>query len=585
MKEGEIKVSGEQKKGQQKGQTTEQQQFGQPQEQKKGQTTGQQQFGQPQEQKGQTSGQQQFGQPHEQKGQTTGQEQEREREKVQQREQQKGFSPEQQQQVGQQQFGKPYGQQQEIEREKVQQREQQKGFSPEQQQQVGQHQVGQPYGQQETERVQQRGFSPQQQVGQHQVGQPYGQQYQEQFKGKQTGEAKEIQKEQAERLKEQQRIEQKEQPTEQLKELKRDIHTGESFEQSVPSELKEPLSTMTSPPINLVDEGRVNYGLYNGPIKNLQGIESNIPLLKNFRLKKWEIHSVNNDKWILKMSLFDSGYSSEISCCFYEKDTNNKYEFTVGNVVNIKYTFKYEENGDRTISWNSGDEYLIMNYFFSSNVYAIEVRLPLTSKTSGKAVPLVGKFTMKKSNEKCEELVLVFPLSPENPAYTHKPPPLSICEGHLSFGERDLTAELKRSLVITDFTHSHETRTSTWKSSALVSRLSNGKIIEINCSSRDRFLDRENFIVIDDKLMMIGFVDFDEISENRWKIYNHGEDVRMELNFTSMDNKTIDKNYGIVKYKINQSIGLYSGQIQFKNGENLQVENIFGLFESNYSLW
>ena len=237
-----------------------------------------------------------------------------------------------------------------------------------------------------------------------------------------------------------------------------------------------------NPPQRLIESnGQYNIGLYNGPIKNVSGLELNLPEiinfenLRNLRLKRWEYHSISNQDFILTFFVVNTGYVGQLSCYLYDKKKQEKYEISEESLLALKTTYEYSPNGDRTIQFEAGNNSARMNFKFNEKVYHIDLNLFLSNKF-GKSENLIVKILMKNFFVDSPELSLFFPFDSHHHAYTHKTAPLKIVEGgRFVFGGNDFSSLLSVSVATTDYTHSCELRRTTWKWANMASILPDGK--------------------------------------------------------------------------------------------------------------
>eukprot|EP01091_Cochliopodium_minus_P020367 TRINITY_DN8879_c0_g1_i1.p1 TRINITY_DN8879_c0_g1~~TRINITY_DN8879_c0_g1_i1.p1 ORF type:complete len:392 (-),score=74.33 TRINITY_DN8879_c0_g1_i1:54-1229(-) len=358
------------------------------------------------------------------------------------------------------------------------------------------------------------------------------------------------------------------------------------------NEQKKFLSFIKSPPMSLIKNGTYNLGLHDGPIKNLKGLELNLPKfldfdqIKNCRLKRWEYHSIITKDTIITFFIFNTGYASQITSYIYNTTENKKYDFSKEDILGLKTKLINDENGDREIIYKDGEELLSMKFNFQKNFYQIEINLPLTSNDKSTKV-IKGSFELKKFYEYSKEFSLFFPLDETHNAYTHKAPPLYVSKANLFLGKEDISLELKEAIVTTDYTHSNEKRITTWKWVNFASILNNKKKILINLTSKERFLDRENIAYFDENLVMLGFVDFipPSLSNLNWTITNDENNKHIiKLSFKSLESLFVDQNFGLVSSKYAQNIGYFSGKIQIE-GETIVFNDLLGVIEDHYAKW
>eukprot|EP01080_Neovahlkampfia_damariscottae_P000292 gene292-6706_t len=358
--------------------------------------------------------------------------------------------------------------------------------------------------------------------------------------------------------------------------IRSDLKEYHSIIPRITEQQKESLYNFSDAPTELFTNKQPNIGVFSAPIPKLNH-EKTTYLPLNYRLKKWEYHSITNPNWILSLFVVDLGYISQATIYFYNK--RNKYEYSEESLfgLNLK-KFDCLENGDRNIHWKSSENEIKMYFDFKKRKYEIEFNAQLTNENQ-----IQGKIVLEKYHKKSDELSIVFPLSNENTAYTHKSSPLKITSGDIKFNNESLmtsTGSLNDSIATLDYTHSLELRQTIWKWISFAGKSKNNDTILINLTSKERFLDRENVVWINDKIYFLG-----DVSIN----YSTNSDVNIKvknskINFKKETEKTINIYALLVHTKFTQNVGTYSGEIKV-DGKIFEFENIIGVAEDHYAKW
>jgi hypothetical protein len=265
------------------------------------------------------------------------------------------------------------------------------------------------------------------------------------------------------------------------------------------------------------------------------------------------------------------GYISQATVYFFDK--TNKFEYSHESVLGMDLkSFECSENGDRLIHWKSSENEIKMKFIHEKRKYEIYLNVKLSNDSS-----IVGEFTLEKEFSKSDELSLVFPLSQENTAYTHKSSPLIVSSGGATFNGKPL--DFKDSIVTLDYTHSLELRRTTWNWISLSGKSKNNETFLINLTSKERFLDRENVIWINDEMHFVGDVEI-QIYQNYWTVKND----KINLKFKPLNSKNINIYAFLVHSKFSQHIGMYEGKLKL-NGKEFEVNGVIGVAEDHYAKW
>lgn len=215
-----------------------------------------------------------------------------------------------------------------------------------------------------------------------------------------------------------------------------------------------------------------------------------------------------------------------------------------------------------------------MSFDYRNRAYDVFISLELSGKQ------LKGSFKFTKYFKDSKEFSLVFPFSDSQTAYTHKSCPLKV-EGVLSFDGKNLP--LENAVATLDYTHSYEKRITTWKWSSLGGRVNNNTIL-INLTSKERFLDRENIIFIDDKIYFIGDVIFEDSKEDPTTQMVYNKKGNVKLIFKPLNSQNVNLYYVFVHSKFSQGLGTYHGTIELEGKEYI-IEDILGVKENHYAKW
>ena len=268
------------------------------------------------------------------------------------------------------------------------------------------------------------------------------------------------------------------------------------------------------------------------------------------------------------------GYISQATVYYF--DRKNKYEYSEESLLGMNLKkFQCFENGNRKIHWKSYDNEILMYFDFKKRKYDIELNIQLSGNST--LQPLVGKFSLEKYYFKSDELSVVFPLSDVNVAYTHKSSPLKITSGEITFNNESLN--LNDSVVTLDYTHSLELRKTVWKWVSFSGKSKQNDTILINLTSKERFLDRENVIWINDKMYFLGECSINYFPNSVEIIVNNAT-----INFNKETEKKINIYALLVHTKFTQNVGTYSGNFEI-DGKKIEFENLIGVAEDHYAKW
>jgi hypothetical protein len=328
-------------------------------------------------------------------------------------------------------------------------------------------------------------------------------------------------------------------------------------------------SPLPPAPTTLRGPAGVAFGRYRGAIAS-PTIEA--PGALRFRLKEWHYLSIVTDGWFVALGLVQLGYAAQLFA--YLVDRSGSAErleaerlSPLGRALrfgesSVRGTTRYAARGGHVEI--ACDEGLL-----------VDVDLELGGAR------LAGRVRI----EQAPGLALVFPLSAERPAYTHKMAGTR-AEGALSIGSRTILGPGRTGLAVSDFTRSLARRHTRWKWASFAHSVAGALPIGLNLSA-DVYDDeagdsQENALFVGDEPIPLGGVRFVLPADPRvetWQITSrHGDEV--DLRFHPLGARAQSVHLGLVRTRFVQPYGTFHGRVR-----DQKIDGAFGVVEDHDSLW
>ncbi|HET9237426.1 MAG TPA: DUF2804 domain-containing protein [Oligoflexus sp.] len=299
--------------------------------------------------------------------------------------------------------------------------------------------------------------------------------------------------------------------------------------------------------------------------------------LRALRLKEWHFLSLDHTDIFLAFAVAQLGYVSNLFAYAVDKRTGKIYEWGARLPLGRGLSFGSSSIEGRTVWRSRGCALDIVN-----EKTAWDVKLELKD--------LSARFRIQRD----EAMALVFPLSPDRAAYTHKEAGNPVLGTLQMFGE-SFALNSDTCLGASDWTRSFCNYITAWTFACFGGRDGKGTRIGLNLSGLiyddAHGTSQENTVWIDGKSHRVGATRFllpetKQLAKERWRMEaaQTSPGVRLELEFEPIGARREHVSLGLLASKFTQAFGYYSGSITV-DGQTYHVHRIFGVAEKHYSRW
>jgi len=341
-------------------------------------------------------------------------------------------------------------------------------------------------------------------------------------------------------------------------------------------------------PSRLVDDGRVHFGIFKTPFREINLLEADIHGLggliprgiRNFRLKEWQHYGIISRDHFFGLAVVNAKMMSV--SWFYMFDRSS------GNLIEHKRNAGTGSVALARELWNDQCSFLTKGYSVEILNQLEEGRHTIDlSIEASKAKPSVkAELTIREDLSKVQPLIAVLRLKPNRPLYTHKVPcPI---EGRVRFGETEVTLDPATDFALLDIHKSFYPYRTHWKWATFAGRDDHGNLIGANLTQNIINDDRdnnENAIWAGNSLSLLREARF-EIpgrTTDPWTIQTG--DGRVDLTFTPQGERSEVINLGLFVSAYHQPFGIFQGTLVDESGEARNIDGIFGIAEDHRVTW
>lgn len=296
------------------------------------------------------------------------------------------------------------------------------------------------------------------------------------------------------------------------------------------------------------------------------------------RKKRWNYWCITNEKRLFSVTMSNLDYASLAFAYFLDFETMRFIEQTVIVPLNSKKPMPAPVDGDISFSHKN------MNLSFTR--VGDRTSIHVYSPNFG-GEPMAAHFTITHPNE-LESLNVVIPWSEKRYQFTSKQNCLP-CIGEVKIGASSYSFNVDPTFANLDFGRGAWPYSSFWNW-ATFSGLVDGKTIGANLGGgwTDGTGMTENGILYDNTLIkieddMIFTYDRHNLMKP-WHICNKGGD-QIDLIFTPLYQREARTNFIVLKSRIYQMIGHFSGEVRSATGEMIKVDRIVGSAEEHFARW
>ncbi len=341
-------------------------------------------------------------------------------------------------------------------------------------------------------------------------------------------------------------------------------------------------------PAAIVVNGEIKKGIFASPFRNLNLNEAAPTggfwrrMVWKTRLKEWLGFGIEHPDWYLSVFMQDAKYVGSGS--FMAFDRRNKGLLTY-ECSGLSGTAKMATSfyGSESVCEKKNFK---MKYFH--NLDESEHRIVIEAAGTRHKPSVSVDMRLSEDCGKLQPLLASIPLRGGCSIFTHKAP--MPAAGRFRIGNEEFELDGSRDLAIMDEHKSYLPRKTVWRWATFAGYDANGRLIGANLGDHDTIDEQaywnENCLWIGDKMPLLGEVkfEFDRVKHtDPWKIKE--TNGRADLTFYPDGDKVKNLHLGVMGMKYFQPCGRFRGYIVGDDGEQIEIDNMYGVAEMMDARW
>lgn len=339
-----------------------------------------------------------------------------------------------------------------------------------------------------------------------------------------------------------------------------------------------------SAPEKLYEDGAFKFGSFDGPVRNPNLIDAErpykLPLPQSLRwmqLREWQAFQISNGTHFVMVAIYNA---KKLSLA----------QFIVYDIVNNK-KFRYEK---KVPTWklNVPDGLFGTQASYRSNNFILEAKHDLqnnllelnASIRNFDGLPDVeANFKGDHNVQKFEPMVVCMPFSEKRAMYSHKC--LMPVSGSIRFGTDVIPFPDKLSQLIIDDHKGYYPFPTIYDWVTGMGRDSEGRMLGFNCTDNqivDHETNNENCLWHDGKLSVLPPIRVTRPDGYKGTWYVKDNYGKVDLEFRPVIHTAVDVNLLIFRSKYQGPYGFFNGYIKNRDGERVEIKEMFGMGEDFY---
>ncbi len=290
-----------------------------------------------------------------------------------------------------------------------------------------------------------------------------------------------------------------------------------------------------------------------------------------WRLKEWNYLSIVTETHFVAFAMVQLGYVANLFCYVVDRRSRAMWQTEALAPFGTGLTIAASSLHGKTAWSRPGCHVEVV-------AIARGWHVDLNLRVDGKA--LKGTVEIERG----EGFSLVYPLSPQRLAYTHKEAGM-LADVRLTLDGHALP---NQGLATLDWTRSAALRRTRWNWASTATRLKDGRRFGLNLSAHvyddASGASMENTVWLDGKLQVLGGVTFSlpaSPAAEVWHIRGDGIDLAFSPSGTRQQNV----NMGVIRSRFVEPYGHFAGNLRLPDGELLLIPPAFGVVEDHLAAW
>lgn len=339
-----------------------------------------------------------------------------------------------------------------------------------------------------------------------------------------------------------------------------------------------------SSPEKMVTDGRVTmFGAFKEPFRKVNLLDLDMRIgsfrmprfVKNLRLKEWQHFGIISKDYYVGTVIFDAKFMGVSFFYVFSRKAGIFFEHSrtlIGGPILVSNNILDGKSYFRHVGYR-----LEFENHLSKGYHRINAKI---SAYRGKP-KISADIRVLEDLFQVEPLIVVNPISENRPMYTHK----AVCpvEGRIETGGETIELSPEHDFCAIDIQKTYYPYRTFWYWATFAFRDSKGRLIGMNACEgliEDDENFNENCSWVDGKINLLGAVRFSFEKGNvisPWRVTSL--DGNMDLEFFPQGERKGRINLGIVMSDFHQPFGVFRGRLPGLSGEEIEVENAFGLCE------
>lgn len=336
-------------------------------------------------------------------------------------------------------------------------------------------------------------------------------------------------------------------------------------------------------PASLVDNGKINFGVFDAPLHNVNLADAALPgplgpapdWWKRFRLKKWQFFLLTHPKYSVCFIVIDLVYTSSSFVFVFDRERRKSFEH---KRIKLDRKLAVPDNlyDGRCFFRESGYNVEIHNKL-DEGLHTLDVRV---GEKRGAPAVNVDANVLQRPGE-IQPLVVSLPLGGGRGMYSNK----VVCpvEGTARIGDEEITYDPARDTAVIDEHRGLYPRHTFWKWATFGVIGPDGKTLGVQLTDnliKDQAAWNENCIYTGDTITLLGPARFDfDIRDvmKPWKLSD--AEGRVRLDFAPLGVKLDRVNLGFFNMDYRQPFGRFNGALTDDRGTEYKIKDAFGVTE------
>lgn len=332
-------------------------------------------------------------------------------------------------------------------------------------------------------------------------------------------------------------------------------------------------------PDRLVENGRVHFGRFSGPLQHANLIDAKpwpgcpVPRpLRYLRLKEWQAFQITHPRFFIVTALFDAKFVSLVQMKLYDRQTGAKYML---EKQLLPHRLRIPDNILNSVCvWEQGDEFVRFDNRLNEGFIGVQFNVG-----ASKDMPALTA-DLRANAQAVDPMVVSIPFGQNHGMYSHKA--LLPVVGTLTIGDEQIDVQPHTASLMTDDHKGYYGRIMNWDW-VVGAQWRGEQLCGFNLTrnaSIDPYTYNENGFWQDGHLHALPPVKFERTGEGDGSVWwIRDRDGLVDVRFDVEKDGRLFANYGVIESRYLGPFGTYQGTLRSLDGAKLRVDGMFGMGE------